>query len=42
MLPLLTFELVLADQFCMIIYKKKYFFDIEGYEYDDLMSWKHW
>lgn len=42
MLPLLTFELVLADQFCMIIYKKKIiFFDIEGYEYDDLMSWKH-
>lgn len=23
MLPLLTFELVLADQFCMVIYKKK-------------------
>lgn len=26
MLPLLTFELVLADQFCMIIYKKKNIF----------------
>lgn len=41
MLYLLTFELVLADQFCTIIFNVFLFFDIEVNEYDDSTSWKH-